>query len=224
MEGWLLQQQESDIAALEGKDQSIELVKTWTIDHVNADTELVMRGNRFTISESGDIGISCKEKPSLSVMYPDTDKAPVILPSDKTYRSATFVKISGKEYFAAACDEDGCLYLWDIETQTSQKVFDPDLHKDKVHKRMIICKIGENAIGYAEVFASLDDSRKFMILKMDPAEYWTHSATLKLFTPDDMYDMCHTELSDGIPRLLLCFPHANRVMAVELDSGEPYGR
>ena len=216
---WLSQQQESDTAALEGKDQSIELVKTWTIDHVNPDTEHVMLVNRFTISESGAIGISCSEKPSLSVMYPDSDKAAVILPSDKTYRSATFVKISGKEYLAAACDEDGCLYLWDIETQTSKKVFDPIRHKDKADKDMIICNIDENTIRYAEVYPSLDESRKIFILKMDAAEYWTVSATLKLFIPDNMFDMCHTEVSDGTACLLLCIPIKKRIMAIEMDSG-----
>ena len=92
-------------------DQTLKLLKTWDLLHVKTRETTVNRGNRFSISNSRAIGISCFEKPSLSVMYPDTDKATVILSDSNQYYDATFVKAFGKEYLAAACDEDDCLYL-----------------------------------------------------------------------------------------------------------------
>ena len=197
----------------------MQLVKTWTLDHVNADPEVVLAGNRFTIPESGAIGISCQERPSLSVMYLGTNQAPVILSDHTNYRSATFLKISGKEYLAAACDEDGCLYLWDIETQTSKRAFDPELPKDEPYKYMNIFKIKDTTIGYGEVFQSSDESQKVFILKTDTNELTLYS-TLRLFTPHDIWDMCYTEMDGGTACLLLCIPRAHRIMAVEMIGGQ----
>ena len=196
----------------------LQLVKQWTLDHVLADSKIVKGSNRFTISESGAVGISCEESPSLSVMYPDTDKPPVILSNHKTYRSATFMKISGKEYLAAT-DEDGCLYLWDVESRTSRKVFVPKIPMDKVHEYMNICKIKESTIGYGEVCVSPDGSRRVFILQTDKEEL-TLSSTLRLFTPDEIFDMCYTEVDGSTPCFLLCIPYGNRIMAVEIIGGK----
>ena len=217
VEGWLSQQEESDTIGLGGKYKSLQFIKKYTLDHVRADDKIVNATNSFAISESGAIGISCVEGPSLSVMYIDTDRPPVILSNDMTYRSTTFIKISRKEYLAAADDDDGCLYLWDIESRTSRKVFDPKLPIDKL-AQMNICKIDKNTIGYGEVNASLDGSRRVFLLKMDTEEL-TLSATLKLFTPGDIWNMCHTEMSAGTSCLLLCIPTARCILAVESEDG-----
>ena len=219
VEGWLFQQDASYTPKSSGKDQTIELVKTLSLHHIEPEKGKVNMSNRFTVSESGAIGISCNENPSLSVMYPDTGKAPVILSSDTIYRSATFVKIGGKEYLAAACQEDGCLHLWDTELKTYRKSFDPKLPMDKRKKSMNICMIDDNTIGYWEVYPSLDESRRVFILKTDTGENWTLSEILKLFTPEDIDDMCHTKMLDGTPCLLLCIPHAHRIMAVDMEDG-----
>ena len=136
--------------------------------------------------------------------------------NDTIYCSATFVELRGKEYLAAACWEDGCLHLWDIESKAYRHVFDPKLPKEKHFKRMNICKIDENTIGYGETQSSLDESRSVFIVKTDTEKDWTLSETLKLFTPDEIWDMCHTEMVDGRPCLLLCIPEGNRIMAVEM--------
>ena len=171
--------------------------------------------NRFTVSESGAIGTSCSESPSLSVMYPDTDKAPVILSKNMKYSSATFVKFRGKEHLAAACLDDGCLHLWDIESRTLKKVFDLKLPMNKLNKYMNICKINESTIAYGEEYASLEESRSVFILKTG-IDQWTISATLELFTPSNIRDMCYTEVDGGTPCLLLCIPFAQKIMAVEM--------
>ena len=61
----------------------------WDLINVNTIKGKAHIGNSFSISESGAIGISCFETASLSVMYPDTDKATVILSDSKVYYSAT---------------------------------------------------------------------------------------------------------------------------------------
>ena len=201
-------------------DQSWKLVKTWKVDHVHMrENNKFYLGNRFSISESGAVGISCFETPSLSVMYPNSDKPPVILSDEVTYYSATLVNNSGKEYLASACEEDGCLYLWDIESKISKKVFDPNLPSKQRKKGMNIFKINERTIGYGEVRASPDGSRRVFILNMDTEEL-TLSSTLRLFTPTYILDICYIELDGGTPCLLLCLPKAHRIMAVEMIGGK----
>ena len=191
----------------------------WDLIHINTKEKTVNLGNSFSISESEAIGISCYEKPSLSVMYPNTDKATVILSNSKVYRSATFVKVFDKEYLAAACNEDGCLYLWDIESKTSKKVFDPKLPKDQHDKGMNIFRINEDTIAYGEGGASPDGNRRVFILKTDTQEL-TLSSTLRLFTSNNIFDMCYTEVDGGTPCLLLCIPYGHRIMAVEMVGGK----
>ena len=191
----------------------------WRLDYVKPDSGKGITSNQFTVSESGALGISCDESPSLSVMYPDTDKAPVILSKYTIYRSATFVKFRRKEYLAAACLDNGCLHLWDVVSKTYRTVFDPKLPEKKCFKRMNICKIDDSTIGYGEVQASPDGSRRVFFLKMDTEE-WTLSATLRLFTPADVWDMCYLKVEDGTPCLLLCIPDDHRIMGVEMGIGK----
>ena len=214
---WLSQQHQ--VKAGNDDDEPLKLVETWKVDHIQMreDNNLAVL-NRFSISESGMFGISCFENPSLSVMYPGTDKPPTVL-SNKLHVSATFVKVSDKEYLATACDEDGCLYLWDIETKTSKKVFDPKLTSDQGYKYMQIFKIDESTIGYGEVFASPDRSRRVFILKTVKEEL-TLSSTIRLFTQEDIFDMCYTEVEGGTPCLLLCVPNSHRIVAVEMIGGK----
>ena len=158
-------------------------------------------------------------------MYPDIDVATVTLSNEVKYLSATFVKLRGKEHLAAACKDDGCLYLWDVEAKAGRTVFDPKIPKEKRTKKMNICQIDDSTIGYGEVYPSPDGSRSVYILKRNTAEGWTLCETLRLFTPHDIWDMCHTEILDGMACLLLCIPIDNRIMAVETGSMVgPYGR
>ena len=198
--------------------QPWKLVATWNVDHVQLGSNFYAT-NKFSVSESGGIAISCNEKPSLSVMYPDTDKEPIILSNDTIYRSATFVNISGKEYLATACNEDGCLYLWDTESNTPKNVFDPMLPEDQQYKNMNTCKLRDNIVGYGEANVSPDGSRRVFILKTD-TEKITLSSTLRLFTPDIILDMCYTEVDGGTPCVPLCAPLTQKIIAVEMVGGK----
>ena len=175
--------------------------------------------NSFSISESGMIGISCNETPSLTVMFPGMDKSPTVLSNNKVYHSATFMKISGKEYLVAGCEDDGCLYLWNTVSKTSKKVFDPKLSSEQHPTGMYICRINESTIGYGESRASSDGSRRVFILKTYTKE-WNLSSTLRLYTPNTIVDMCYTEMDGGTPCLLLCVPYSRCVMAVEMIGGK----
>ena len=217
MVGWLSQQ--PDVKTGE-EYQPMNLVEMWSVDHVETRKDGFYSINTFTISESGAVGISCVESPSLSIMYLNTDKPPVVLSNTTQYCSATFIKASNKEYLAAACYDDGCLYLWDIESKTAKKVFDPKLPEDQDDKGMNIFRINENTIGYGETrYSSLDQSKRVFILKTD-SEQLTLSSTLRLFTPNTIWDICYTEVDGGTPCLLLCIPHGQCVMAVEMIGGK----
>ena len=152
-------------------------------------------------------------------MHPNTDKVAVILSHSKLYRSATFVKFSGKEYLAAACANDGSLYLFNIESKFSKKLFDPRFPRQQRYRDMNIFRINESTIGYGDVWPSPDGSRRVFILKTDKEEL-TLSATLKLYAPHDICDICYTEVEGGTPCLLLCIPHDSRIMAVEMVGGK----
>ena len=175
--------------------------------------------NSFSISESEAIGISCVGNPSLSILYPNTDKVAVSPPNGILYRSATFVKVSGKEYLGAACADDGSLYLLNTESKTFKKVFDPKLPRKQRYKDMNIFRINDNTIGYGDVWPSPDGSRRVFILKTDKEEL-ALSATLKLYAPHDICEICYTEVEGSTPCLLLCIPDDNRIMAVELVGGK----
>ena len=222
VEGWLAEQLEYGTINPAGEDKSLQLVKTWTLDHVQPDTKYVKAENRFTVSESEAIGISCDESPSLSVIYPDTDKRPVVLSDKKVYRSATFLKVSRKDYLAAACIDDGCFYLWDIESKTSRKVFEPKLSIEHF-KEMTMFKIDDNTIGYGEVHATSDGSRRVFILKTDKEESRLTS-TLRLFTARSIWDICYIRMEDGTPCLLLCIPETTVSWQWRWSEAEPDGR
>ena len=218
VEGWLAEQLEYGTINPEGEDKSLQLVKTWTLDHIQPDTKYVKAENRFTVSESGAIGISCDETPSLSVIYPDTDKPPVVLSDKRVYRSATFLKVSGKKYLAAACVDDGCLYLWNIESKMSKKIFDPKLSIEDF-KEMTIFKIDDSTIGYGEIHATPDGSKRVFILKTD-TEKPMLASTLRFFTARSIWDICYMRMEEGTRCLLLCIPRDHSIIAVEMASGK----
>ena len=195
-------------------------VTTWILHHIQSDGGKVNTGNRFTVSDSGAIGISCGgATPSLSVMYPKRNEPPLALSDDKVYLSAIFLKISGKEYLAAACKEDGCLYLWDIDLRTSKKVFDPKLPEDKFFKDMVICKIDGNTVAFAEKCPLVDGSRRVFIIKTD-TDQWILSAMLRLFISGNIHDICCSKAEGGANQLLHCQLNDSQIMAVEMGSGK----
>ena len=199
-------------------NQAIKLVETYNVAYEETTSAEKMHAVEiFAVSESGAMGITSAEYPSLSVRYPNSDKPPVVPSKDKLYHSAVFVKISNKEYLAAACSKDGCLYLWDIESKMSKKVFDPEL--GKVHfKYMNVFNINDNTVGYGDTSASSAGSKRVFILQTS-IDDWTLTETLEVCTQNNIWDVCQAKMQDGTACLLLCIPYGNRIMAVEMVGG-----
>ena len=203
-----------------GEDTNLKRhVETWDVDFAETTVYKLHAVNRFAVSESGAIAMTCSERPLLAVVYPDTDKSRTVLSEDKIYRSASFVKISNREYLAASCSEDSCLYLWDTESKMSKKVFDPNLWQDRRFKCMNMFKIDESTIGYGETSTSLGGSRRVFILKTG-IDDWTLTETLPFCTPKNIWDICYKKMADGRSCLVLCVPYDYRIMAVEMTSGK----
>ena len=85
---------------------------------------------------------------------------------------------------------------------------------------MAIFTIDESTIGYGEVRASPDGSRRVFILKTNTADEWNLSSTLRLITVADIWDMCYMSLPDGTACLFFCVPHKNCIMVVEMVGGK----
>ena len=201
-------------------NQLLKPVETYNVDYEETTSaEKLHPVERFAVSESGAMGIPCSESPSISIRYPGSDKSPVVLSKEKPYHSAAFVKISNREYLAAACSEDGCLYLWDIESKMSKKVFDPELSHDRHCKYMNVFNISDNTIGYGETRASSGGSRRVFILKTS-IEDWTLIKTLKVHTLNNIWDICCAKIIDGTACLLLCIPYGHRITALEMIGGK----
>ena len=121
------------------EDWLLCLVETTNLYHLSD----VALDRGFSVSQAGTIAVACSAgTPLLSVVRPSNDRVPVILSQDKPYRSAIFLKISGKEYLAAghSNDTDSSLDLWDVENETSRVVHK---HESRGRQRMNLCVINE---------------------------------------------------------------------------------
>ena len=73
-----------------GKTLSFQLVDKVDLNHI----EHISYFDLFTASKSGAVAVVCPEgSPSLSVVYPGTDRPPVLLSEDQAYSSALFINI-----------------------------------------------------------------------------------------------------------------------------------
>ena len=105
---WLKRQSES-----EAKDTGgLTLLDKMKINHIQQGGGTSSLHTKFVISEASEsIGIASPQaKPTLSVMYPGTDKPPVVSPREDGYTSALFLTISDKEYLVAASVDQ--IHLW----------------------------------------------------------------------------------------------------------------
>ena len=210
VEQWLSVSGSSD------EEEALNLVKTWDLDHIPT-TGRIYLGNKFAVSESGAIAISSIEKPSLSVIYPETDHQPRPLSGDYSYRCVEFVTLSGVEYLAASCNNDSSLHLVDPETRSHNVVY--QFRSDKKPVAMNLCVIDDSMVACATLDHSSDGVYNCHVLSVTP-DKWLLSGTLKLRpNVEDVYDMSYMKTSDGTACLLLCFPIDGLVQAVEVIGG-----
>ena len=169
---------------------------------------------RFSVSEcSGSVGIaSWTEKPSLSVMYPGTDKNPLILSVKDRYTSALFIAISDQEYLAAATRND--IRVWNLEKSTSNVAF-------KFNERKVwrLCVIDKRTIACVAEKQSSDGFSKIYILNTD-SEKFTLSGTILLKVGGKITDMCYLKTTDNTSCLLLNCSSIMVVKCVEIVGGK----
>ena len=88
---WLKQQPDTTSQPEMGDTSALILLERLQVKHIATEHLDINLFTSFTMSLSGSIGIKCKYmKPSL-VMYPGTNKPPLILSRDDQYTSVLFV-------------------------------------------------------------------------------------------------------------------------------------
>ena len=209
---WLKQQPDVGAESQLGDTFVLTLLETVKVNHFDR-VGLLGLGTRFTVSElSGAIGIaSVQDNPSLSIMYPGTDKSPLILSREDGYGSALFITISGQEYLAAA-SMDG-IHLWNLAKSKSRVVY-----KFKEEGFTHMCRIDEKTVVCVAEQISPDDFIHTYILKTD-AEMWSLSST-HLMKVKNVCDMLYVKTTDGTPCLLQVSSKGDLVQSVELVGGK----
>ena len=175
----------------------------------------------FTVDESGNVGISfLQTKPyetDLAVLSPSKPNRLVTLSSgsNRIYEEPIFIKVTGKEFLATPCFTDASIHLWDIENCTSRVVY---REGSKEKKRMRLCVIDDETVGYAETFPT-DDVHNVYVLNTS-TDQWSLRNTLRLRTGlKYIWDMCYTQLTDGTSCLVLLSHGDRKVMAIEMLGG-----
>ena len=138
----------------------LNLLEMMKLKHVVLGQTLDSLYMKFSISQSsGSMGIASRwAKPSLSVIYPSTDKPPIILSRDDRYTSALFVTISGQDYLVAASTDS--IHLWNLANNTSSVVY-----KFKEQKNWHLDVIDERTVACVAMYPSLIGLNKVYILK-----------------------------------------------------------
>ena len=163
-------------------------------------------------SPPGSIGIaSIQAKPSLSVMYPGTDKPPLNLSRDDAYRSAFFITISDQEHLAAAC-RDG-IFLWNLADNTSKVVY-----KFEKSGGWRLCVIDEGTVACVSEEPSSDGFIYIHIIKID-AQMWTLSSSQFVKEKALLSDIPFVKTTDGTACLLLSFVNNNLTQCLEMVGG-----
>ena len=214
VEDWLSRQQE--VEQSEEEETTLIPMNTWNLDYI----EMAMSLERFTVSDSGAIGIaSYLGSPSLSVMYPGTKKSHHRVLSNKTSkRSVIFVKILGKEYLATTCFHDNLVILWDTEDMTSRAVYTHrHTHANGERKSMNLCLVDDSTVVFGEGSTSADGILSIHTLNTGP-KMWTLKRTLRLLTDiKNVWDICYVKTSNS---LIMTCPSDFQVRAVDMATGE----
>ena len=212
---WLKRQPDLLTYSEMGDTSALNLIETIKVNHIEIDQ--IFGGGfftKFTVSKSsGAIGIaSRRDKPSLSIMYPGSDKPPLVLSRKDEYGSALFITISGQEYLAAASRDDIC--LWNLENNSSNVVYKFNEQKD-----WHLCLIDETTVASVAQYTSSDGFNSIYILKTDD-DMWTLSSTHLVKMNASVVEMYCMKTTDGTPCLLLSFPVNKLIQCLELVGGK----
>ena len=211
---WLKHQRQSLTDSEAEGASTLTLHETIKVSHIAPSSIKVALKVRFSVSEtSGSVGIaSGRTRPSLSIVYPGTDKHPLILSTDKGYVSTVFISVSDKEYLAAVCK--GSVYLWDTEKGTSSLAYKFD---ERAHSKMSLCVIDKTTVACGEVNPSPEGLCKIYVLNTE-RKRWKLRGTVLAEAKDKITDMCFMKTADGTCCLVTA--DGSQVQAVEMIGGK----
>ena len=211
---WLEQHSGKNEESETGELVAVTFHETMEADHIVPIRRRFMSiDTTFAVSEmSGSVGISSlAEKPSVSVIFPGTDKPAHFLSRNEKYTSSLFLTISGEEFLVAA---SRCrIQIWSLAKDTSA-----EMYKFEETGFWRLCKIDERTVACVGLDPSSDGFSKVCILNTGSQKF-NLSGTLQVKPGGTITDMCHMKTADGTPCLLLSFPRDNVVECVEMVGG-----
>ena len=168
----------------------MSLQQTLKVNHIvkSAGDRSSSLNTGFAVSESsGSIGIaSADARPSLSVVYPGTDRPPVVLSRDNRYISPFFVKISDQEHLAAASEDQ--IHIWNLARNTSSVAY-----KFKESGHWHLCVIDERTVAcVAEHSSSGHHLSKIYILNTD-LEKFSLNSTIRMKADGTITGICYVK-------------------------------
>ena len=214
---WLEQQPDPNAEPETGDTSTVSFQQTIKVNHIvkSAGHRSSSLYTGFAVSESsGSIGIaSADARPSLSVIYPDTDRPPVVLSRDNRYISPFFVEISDQEYLAAASEDQ--IHIWNLKRNTSSVAY-----KFQESGRWHLCVIDERTVAcVAEQSSPGHHFSKIYILNTD-TEKFNLNSTIRMSTDGTITDICYVKTADGTACLLLSYAYTCFVQLVEIIGGK----
>ena len=214
---WLGQQSDADLTTLiDTVDTSaLKLKETTEVNHIVKFGEIYTLNvlSTFAVSKlSAFIGIASKTaKHSLAVIYPGTDKPPLILSEVDLHTSALFLTISGQDYLAAAA-RDG-IHLWNLANNTSSVVF-----QFKEQKDWLLCAVDDRTVACVAQHSASDRLREIYILNTDSQKFGLN-AKICVNIDGEITDLSYVKMTDGTPCLLLNTPWKG-LQCVEMIGGK----
>ena len=214
MTEWLKHQPDPGMEPQTADTNEMNLLEMMKLKHVVLSETLDSFYMKFSISQfSGSIGIASESaKPTLSIIYPGTNKHPLVLSRVDRFKSALLIaKAEQTEYLLAASRDK--IYLLNLVDNISSVVYN---FKDGGDWQL--CAIDERTVACVAEQSSSDGFTKVYILNRD-SEKFSLSGMLQVKTSKRITDICFVKTSDGTPCLLLSFRLNSVVQCVEMVGG-----
>ena len=191
---------------------ALKLLETMKISHLREFPSLFTTFGLSNLSQS--VGIASRNtNHSLSVMYPGTNKPPLILSKDHAARAAAlFITISDQEYLADTAKDE--IHIWNLERNTSSLAY-----KFQESGLRHLCVIDERTVAsVAEQSSSGHHFSKIYILNTD-TEKFNLNSTIRMTADGRITDICYVKTNDDTPCLLLSSPWNGYVYLLEMVGG-----
>ena len=191
----------------------LKLLETMTVNHIK---DFLGLHTKFTVSKlSASVGIASRESDhSLSVIYPATNKPPLILSKDGVgHTSALFITVSDQEYLAAASEDE--IHIWNLTKNTSRVAY-----KFQESGHWHLCAIDERTVcSIAQQPPSGHHFSNIYILNTD-TEKFSLNSTIRMKADGTITDICYVKTADGTSCLILSAIRPSLIQCVEMVGGK----